>query len=234
MTGTGDRLRFAPVVTTIDRLHERMTARFPTRSLPALALELREVATDVAATSARWRRWSRVVQVACRVLMVLLVVLAIVALTLITRGILAEGPQHSFEWVPLIESFINNVIFVGAALFLLHALPARLGRGHLLEVLHRLRSLAHIIDMHQLTKDPERLRTDFRATSASVDPDLDRAGMEHYLDYCSELLSLTGKVAALCAEQSTDDVVLTTVSTVENLTTELSRKIWQKIALLPD
>jgi hypothetical protein len=38
--------------------------------------------------------------------------------------------------------------------------------------------------------------------------------MEHYLDYCSEMLSLVG--------------------TIETLTTGLSRKIWQKISLLPD
>jgi hypothetical protein len=78
------------------------------------------------------------------------------------------------------------------------------------------------------------LRDDFVSTSASPELDLDRAGMEHYLDYCSELLSLIGKVAALCAEESRDPVVLETVSTVETLTTGMSRKIWQKISLLPD
>jgi hypothetical protein len=57
--------------------------------------------------------------------------------------------------------------------------------------------------------------------------------MERYLDYCSEMLSLVGKIAALCAEESQDSVVLDTVSTVENLTTGMSRKIWQKISLLP-
>jgi len=57
--------------------------------------------------------------------------------------------------------------------------------------------------------------------------------MEHYLDYCSELLSLIGKVAALCAEESRDSLVLTTVSDLETLTTGMSRKIWQKISLLP-
>ena len=62
---------------------------------------------------------------------------------------------------------------------------------------------------------------------------LDRAEMENYLDYCSELLSLTGKTAALCAEKSRDSVVLNTVSTLEALTNDMSRKIWQKIQLLP-
>ena len=57
--------------------------------------------------------------------------------------------------------------------------------------------------------------------------------MHHYLSYCSEMLSLTAKTAALCAEHSADGVVLETVSYIETLTTELSNKIWQKISLLP-
>ena len=60
-----------------------------------------------------------------------------------------------------------------------------------------------------------------------------RDQVERYLDYCSEMLSLVGKTAALCAEESRDSVVLETVSTVENLTVGMSRKIWQKISNLP-
>jgi len=64
--------------------------------------------------------------------------------------------------------------------------------------------------------------------------DLTRAEMQHYLGYCSELLALVGKVAALCAEDSQDGLILETVSDIENLTNGMSRKIWQKISLLPD
>jgi hypothetical protein len=54
-----------------------------------------------------------------------------------------------------------------------------------------------------------------------------------YLDYCSEMLSLTGKVAALYAQNFRDGVVLSSViNEIENLTTGLSRKIWQKIMIL--
>ncbi len=124
-------------------------------------------------------------------------------------------------------------MFAAIAVYFLYALPNRIERSYLLAQLHRVRSLAHIVDMHQLTKDPERLRPDFNATRESVDPGLSRDDMEHYLDYCSEMLSLIGKIAALCAEESQDAVVLNTVSTIENLTTGMSRKIWQKISLLP-
>ena len=47
------------------------------------------------------------------------------------------------------------------------------------------------------------------------------------------MLSLVAKTAALCAEHSTDSVVLDTVRSIESLTTDMSVKIWQKISLLP-
>ena len=53
-----------------------------------------------------------------------------------------------------------------------------------------------------------------------------------YLDYCSELLSLTGKIAALYVQHFDDAVVIASANEVEQLCTGLARKIWQKITLL--
>ena len=78
-----------------------------------------------------------------------------------------DAVDSSVDWLPLIESAINDLVFAAIAVFFLHAFPNRLQRGQLLALLHRLRSLAHIVDMHQLTKDPERLRDDFVPTTAS-------------------------------------------------------------------
>ena len=176
-------------------------------------------------------RW---VRLASRVAALLVLAATVLVFVLASRDAVRAGPDRSFEWVPLIESTINDLVFAGLALWFLYALPQRLVRGRLLDLLHKLRSLAHIVDMHQLTKDPERLRSDFVPTDATVDiGNLDRSQMEHYLEYCSELLSLIGKVAALCAEESQDSLVLTTVSDLETLTTGMSRKVWQKISLLP-
>jgi hypothetical protein len=226
-----ERLSASAVQATVVRLRERIQARFPARGLARVAVELTRLAADVSegAAGARTRlRWVRLVS---RGGVVLVVVATLVALVLTMQD--AGRVDSSVAWLPLIESAINDLVFAAIAVFFLYALPNRVERGQLLDLLHRLRSLAHIVDMHQLTKDPERLRDDFVSTSASPELDLDRAGMEHYLDYCSELLSLIGKVAALCAEESRDPVVLDTVSTVETLTTGMSRKIWQKISLLP-
>ena len=58
--------------------------------------------------------------------------------------------------------------------------------------------------------------------------------LHHYFDYCSELVSLIAKTAALCAERTSDPVVLGTVSNLETLAAQMSQKIWQKISLLPE
>ncbi|MEZ5097866.1 MAG: hypothetical protein R2731_18395 [Nocardioides sp.] len=168
-----------------------------------------------------------------RALTALVAVATLVVLVVAFRHPASVVSDRAADWVGVIESTINDLVFAGIAIFFLHALPGRLERGHLLELLHRLRSLAHIVDMHQLTKDPERLRDGFTPTRESVEPALGRDEMEHYLDYCSEMLSLVGKVSALCAEESRDPLVLDTVRGVETLTASMSRKIWQKISLLP-
>jgi hypothetical protein len=143
------------------------------------------------------------------------------------------GRTPAFQWLPVLESGINDVVFAGIAIWFLVFVPERWHRRRTLTLLHRLRSLAHIIDMHQLTKDPERLHSLASPTSASTSNDLAEADLGRYLDYCSELLSLVGKTAALCAQASSDPIVLDTVSEIETLTVGMSRKIWQKISLLP-
>jgi hypothetical protein len=52
-----------------------------------------------------------------------------------------------------------------------------------------------------------------------------------YLDYCSELLSLNSKIAALYVQHFSDEVVVNAVSDVEQLCAGLARKIWQKLGI---
>ena len=51
-------------------------------------------------------------------------------------------------------------------------------------------------------------------------------------DHIVETISLTGKIAALYGERSDDSVALSAVDEIESLTTDLSRKIWQKIMIV--
>ena len=226
-----ERLSGAFVADTVDLLGRRIAARFPGRGLTRVADELARLVRDVEEGTAQVRTRLHWVRVACRIGVAVVVLATVTALFLALRDV--GRIDSSVDWLPLIESAINDVVFAAIAVFFLLALPNRIERRHLLDLLHRLRSLAHIVDMHQLTKDPERLRPDFTETAVSPEIDLDRAGMEHYLNYCSELLSLIGKACALCAEESQDPVVLETVARIETLTTAMARKIWQKINVLP-
>ena len=56
--------------------------------------------------------------------------------------------------------------------------------------------------------------------------------LRRYLDYCSEMLSLTGKVAAVYVQGFEDELAVNAATELENLSTGLSRKIWQKILIL--
>ena len=95
-----------------------------------------------------------------------------------------------------------------------------------------LRALAHIIDMHQLTKDPEMVLGEHPPTESSPARNLTPFQLNRYLDYCSEMLSLVSKIGALYVQSFPDAQALAAVADIGNLTTELSQKIWQKIMIL--
>jgi len=92
--------------------------------------------------------------------------------------------------------------------------------------------LAHVIDMHQLAKDPERTVEGFRATASSPKPDLTQFELGRYVHHCSDLLAMVGKVAADYLQDLQDSVVLSAVNEIEDFTNGLSRKIRRKLMLL--
>jgi len=231
----GDEIQLVAdhVGATVEQLERRIAARFGERGLTKAARDLRHLVDLVQETASQSHQRLRRTTMITRSLSLLIVTSTIVALVFTLRAAVIEGLDHTADWVPLVESVINDLVFAAIAVLFLWAFPERRERRTLLGLLHRLRSLAHVIDMHQLSKDPEQVNPQYSATPESVVHGLDAEQLHHYLDYCSEMLSLTAKTAALCAEHSSDDVILNTVSTLERLTTELSSKIWQKISLLP-
>jgi hypothetical protein len=131
-----------------------------------------------------------------------------------------------------IESAMNIAVLVGLGLLALTRAESHWKRRRALGSLHALRSLAHVIDMHQLTKDPSDEGWVSAPTESSPKRDLTQSQLVRYLDYCSEMLSLIGKLAALYAQSYQDSAVVQSVNDIEMLTTNLSRKIWQKIAIV--
>lgn len=228
-------LAAAAVRETVVELEARIASRFPDRGLRGVAGDLLLLIDQVQSSATETHRRIRTLRALSRVAMVAIVGATMLALVFALRdALLVDGRiTDSLDVLPLIETLINDVVFAGIAVFFLYSFPERLRRGQLLNLLFRLRSTAHIIDMRQLSKDPEQLRPSYVPTPVSKPLELTRDEMERYLDYCSEMLSLVGKTAALCAQESRDSLVLETVSQIETLTVGLSRKIWQKISNLP-
>lgn len=86
--------------------------------------------------------------------------------------------------------------------------------------------------MRQFNKDPDRLADRPQPTPSSPKTDLSSALLVRYLDYCSEQLAVLGKLAALCVQEFDDPVTLAAVDQLDDLTSDLSRKVWQKIIVV--
>jgi hypothetical protein len=231
----GDQIQLAAehVGATVAQLERRIDARFGERGLTKAARDLGQLVVLVQSETEQSRERLRRTTLTARAVGLVIVGATLVALIVGLRSAVIDGLERTVDWVPLVESVVNDLVFAAIAVVFLWAFPERLERRTLLQLLHRLRSLAHVIDMHQLSKDPEQVSATYTPTAQSVRHGLDADQLHHYLGYCSEMLSLTAKTAALCGEHTADGVVLETVSYIETLTTELSNKIWQKISLLP-
>ncbi|HEX9727971.1 MAG TPA: hypothetical protein VGA37_05665 [Gemmatimonadales bacterium] len=154
-----------------------------------------------------------------------------VGATIVALGGLDEAPGV-LDFIQALEAGINDVVLIGAAIFFVVTIETRIKRRRALDAIHELRSIAHIIDMLQLTKDPERLVSSPDDTEYASEPVMTAFALSRYLDYCSDMLSLTGKIAALYVQRFPDGTALAAVNEVETLTTGLSRKIWQKLMFI--
>jgi hypothetical protein len=220
----------ARIIETIRALGVRIDERFPDRGLAGVARQQLAIAeTTVARVEwvARPILWVRVA--AGALILLLVALLAGIALRI---NLSAEGITLP-DLLQAVEAAINELVFLGATILFLTTVEGRIKRQKALGALRELRALAHIVDMHQLTKDPDRVvEGGGTRTPSSPQATMTRAELARYLDYCSEMLALNSKLAALYAQTLHDAVVLAAVDEVETLTTGLSAKIWQKLVIL--
>ena len=249
------------IISTLKTLEKRIHERFPDCGLAAVAGNLTKIATE-AEKKAIWYGkpigWLRGL---CWAISILIVGGSLCTLWLLapqdtateykatiaradtgqpayTAKLDTPDDEHGIGWaefIQLLEAGINDIVLIGAAIFFIVTLESRFKRGKACDSIHELRSIAHIIDMHQLTKDPERtINKKYLRTTNSPTQILTAFQLRRYLDYCSEMLSLTGKIAAVYVQDFSDSVALASVNEVETLCSGLSRKIWQKLSLLQD
>jgi hypothetical protein len=224
-------LRSDMILATVQRLEIRIRERFPDSGLLKVCIEFRNLAEELQGLAQRLGPPIWPVRVVAFVAAFLLLGLVMWAFgQLVSHFTFNSEGIH--DLLQSTESAINELIFLGLALFFLTSLETRLKRRSALRALHRLRSIAHVVDMHQLTKDPAHVLGKISETEASPARTLTRQELTRYLDYSSEMLALNAKIAALFAQNIDDPVVLNAVNDLEQLAQGLSGKIWQKIMIL--
>ena len=218
------------VVATVLTLRNRIVERFPTANLGAVADDLHALAKAHAARSDQIRRpaWS------LRLLSGALLLSGVGILAVLFQSVprATANDWHLATAVQTYDAGLSLLLLLGASAVFTLSLEQRRKRQRCLVALHELRAMAHVVDMHQLTKDPDRLDNAGPDTPSSPARTLTRFEMIRYLDYCSEMLSLMGKLAALYIQGFPDPAATAAVDDIENLTTGLAAKIWQKIMIL--
>ena len=220
------------IIETSETLQRRIDERFAGSSLSRVALEVAEVARSADQVSTWLSRPIIWVRVTVGVAVALLAALVAIALRTVNIDLRGVGFSETAQGV---EAAINDMIFVGVAIYFLLGIERRMKRSRALKELHVLRSLAHVVDMHQLTKDPERLlaSADGRLdTASSPKRDMTPFQLTRYLDYSSELLAILSKIAAIYVQRFNETETLRAAGDIEELTVGLSRNIWQKIMIL--
>jgi len=223
-------LRGERIVETVEKLAHRIDERFPGSGLSGLCHHLHAVAAAAADDVPRLGRPIWPLRFFIVAAIGVLVVVAGWMASLLLR--VSLDPGNISEVLQGSDAARNDIIFLAVAVFFLVSVETRVKRRQVLRSLHRLRSIVHIVDMHQLTKDPSPRDTPRVDTASSPERVLSRYDLSRYLDYCSEMLSLSAKLAALHVQYVNDPVVLDAVNDIETLAASLSNKIWQKIMIL--
>ncbi len=215
---------------TIEILKQRIHERFPNSSLEAVCGELLDISKDAHAKILWINRPSLKLRFAIAIPFFAVLSLPIYSIYHIkfNKDIWEFG-----TYVQSLDGITNLIMVLGFVIFFFFKFESRVKTKRALSSLKELKTLAHVIDMHQLTKDPHKVMDNaIVLTKSSPRMDMDAKALIRYLDYCTEMLSLIGKIAVLYGQYLEDAQMNNTVNEIETMTTQLSRKIWQKIMIL--
>ncbi|MBU0676000.1 MAG: hypothetical protein KJ950_15295 [Proteobacteria bacterium] len=220
------KLLSSKIIETIKNLHFRIEERFPGSGLAELCGKLHKVSQKTDKTI----NWIEKPNYLLRIFFVVVIASIIMTLSLTIQELGFKFTTFTLpEFIQVFEAGLNAVFLVGAVFVFLFTVETRRKRKRIVIAINHLRSIAHIIDAHQLTKDPDEYSKVSVRTAHSPTHHLSKYELCRYLDYCSEMLSLTSKVAFLYTQNFDDPVSQNAINELESLTTGLSRKIWQKI-----
>ncbi len=154
--------------------------------------------------------------------MVILGLLVISMPVLLALRLPSEISLSVLEVFEPIDAAMNVVLLVLGLWFVIYRTLVERRRAKMMRMIHRFRSIVHLLDLVQLTKSIEPDREDPLSIEQRV----------RYLDLCSQSTSLAAKGAALLIARYSDARVVAAVNEIETVCSGISQKIWNKIQVL--
>jgi hypothetical protein len=217
-------LELVRIIDAIERLTLRVHDRFPESSLMRICIELKVLGSKAE---------SNIIEIGkpiikYRLLFYILIIVSLLSIVYTINLVsINELPRTFQTFISTTEALLNEIVMIGAAFYFLGNFENNIKQKRSLKLLHELSVVIHVIDMLQLTKDPTTISN--QSTPNSPDRNYNKYELIRYLDYCSEALSLTSKIAACYGINSNNHVVLDSINNIEILCSSISSKIWQKI-----
>lgn len=205
-------------------LHLRISERFPKAKLAQTCKSLIEIAEETDKTI-KWiktpNQFIRISSWLCAFLLLTFFVPIWVKLEVTVKGV------NIADFFQMLDSSFNIIVLISAAGFFLMSTEIKRKRKRVVKAINALKTIAHIIDAHQLIKDPSFIVG--KPTLHSPERTLSDFELIRYLDYCTEMLSIISKIAFLYIQDFDDPIANESVSDLETLTASLSQNIWQKL-----
>ncbi len=216
------------VINTIEMLMMRIKDRFPHSGLYNVCGQLHCLGkkTEAVVANIGCPIWS------LRLISGVLILVFVTSLVVLMTSHDVKEVVSLYSLIQTLDAGGNLLILVGLSVIFLWSIEQRVRRKRAIGAINSLREIAHVIDMKQLTKDPDGISKVTYPTAHSPKRDLDAYSLGRYLDYCSEMLSLVSKLGYLYIAEFHDTEATKAANELENLCNGLSRKIWQKIMIL--
>lgn len=208
---------------TLNSIRDRLFKLFPNAGLVKTCSSL----CDVAGESEIIVSWIKKPNYYIRISSYMVILFLIIPIIQTFRSLNIQTKDINVaDFFQMIDAGFNTIILIGATILALTSYEVKQKRKRIIKAINQLRCIAHIIDAHQISKDP--LTISDIDTKVSYDEYL----LVRYLDSCSDMLSIISKIGFLYAQDFNDHEALNASNDLEGLTTGISQKIWQKIRVI--
>lgn len=224
-----DRIQHEKIVASLAQLAQRIEERFPNSGLLQLTQEIQSEVKGIPDSFVVISQSPRAFGF-FKFLVIALVIGAI-------AGMVSQIEMTQDFWTAgvfsqVLASLVQLAVYVGILILFVFTFEKKVKTKKALACMNAYREFAHLIDLHQLAKDPTTFLKNYQPSSASRKNDLGKFLMSRYLAYCNELLSFLGKATALYVHQFPFEPLMSAADQIEDLTTGLSIRIWQKNSVL--